>query len=339
MDKQTKILFINFGGIGDEILFLPTIFSVRKKFPDSKITLCLEPRSKGIKDLYEGINEVFPVDIKCKNKYKNLFSLIKFMRKEKFDIVISSGSNKLIPILLFLSGAKIKIGYDSGALSRAFLTNAVKLNKNQYASDMYHDLVKDLTGFEAELPKINTNLLDSIVCDGNRFKEKDSVLIHPGVSKMSVQKGMIKIFGAKKWVEIIEALLTGGKRVFLAGGPDDNEIIEQIMENISPNLKSRVLNYYGKTKNLFELAQLISKMEAMICSDSAPMHIGVAVNTKTVAIFGPTDEKKLLPQSPNFIAVTNNCDCRPCLWDKRLTTCEHLYCLKFDTENIIKHVL
>ena len=89
-----------------------------------------------------------------------------------------------------------------------------------------------------------------------------------------------------------------------------------------------------EAKNLKELAQLISKMEVMICSDSAPMHIGVAVGTKTIAIFGPTDEKKLLPQDPNFVAVTTNCDCRPCLWDKRNTSCENLYCLNFDTKNI-----
>ena len=31
-----KILFINFGGIGDEILFLPVIQGLKKSFPDSK---------------------------------------------------------------------------------------------------------------------------------------------------------------------------------------------------------------------------------------------------------------------------------------------------------------
>lgn len=339
MEKQTKILLINFGGIGDEILFLPTIFSVRKKFPDAKIILCLEPRSKGIKDLYQGIDGTFGVDIKNQSRIKTFLSIIKFMRKEKFDIVISSGANKFIPILLYLSGAKTRIGYNSGKLSELLLTNPVKLNKNQYAGNMYHDLVKDFTGYEPTLPKIEIkSAIDWLGAQG-RFKEENSVLIHPGVSKMSVQKGMVKIFGASKWIEIIEALIAKGKRVFLAGGPDDDEIIKAIIDGISPNLKNRILNYYGKTKNLYELAELISKMEVMICSDSAPMHIGVAVNTKTVAIFGPTDEKKLLPNTKNFIAVTNNCDCRPCLWNKRLTTCEYLYCLKFDTENIIRHVI
>lgn len=337
MTKQTKILFINFGGIGDEILFLPTIISVKEKFKESKITLCLEPRSKGIKDLCPLIDEVFCVDIKKQSKFKTFLSIVKFMRKEKFDIVISSGANKFIPILLFLSGAKVKIGYNSGVFAKRLLTEAVKLNKNQYAANMYHDLVKKLTGLEPKLPNIRIKPAADWIMSDSRFKENNSVLIHPGVSKMSVQKGMVKIFGASKWIEIIETLLQRGKRVFLAGGPDDDEVIKQILDGISPNLKSRLLNYYGKTNSLYDLAELISKMEVMICPDSAPMHIGVAVGTKIVAIFGPTDEKKLLPYSTDYIPVTVNCDCRPCLWDKRSTTCEYLHCLNFDTEKIVSH--
>ena len=129
--------------------------SVKKKFPDSKITLCLEPRSKGIKELCPNlINEVFTVEIKNGNKSKNALKLIRFMISKRFDTVISSGTNKFIPVMLFFSGAKIKIGYNSGKLSKMFLTEAVNLNKKQYAADMYHDLVKNLTGLEHQLPKI-----------------------------------------------------------------------------------------------------------------------------------------------------------------------------------------
>ena len=52
MGNVNKILVINFGGIGDEILFLPTIISLKKEFPNAKITLALEPRSKSIKDIF-----------------------------------------------------------------------------------------------------------------------------------------------------------------------------------------------------------------------------------------------------------------------------------------------
>ena len=145
MNNVKNILFINFGGIGDEVLFLPTVRSVKKKFPNAKITLCLEPRSKGIKDLCQDIDEVFCLDVKAGNKYKKFLELLKYIRSQNFDTIISSGSNKFIPILLFLSGAKTRIGYKTNALSNILLTEAVKLDKNQYAAFMYHNLVEKIT--------------------------------------------------------------------------------------------------------------------------------------------------------------------------------------------------
>ena len=64
-----KILAINFGGIGDEIFFLPTLLSLKKEFPNSKITLALEPRSKSVKDLTNIIDELILIDPKGSNKY------------------------------------------------------------------------------------------------------------------------------------------------------------------------------------------------------------------------------------------------------------------------------
>ena len=66
------------------------------------------------------------------------------------------------------------------------------------------------------------------------------------------------------------------------------------------------------------------------------MHIGVALNKRVVALFGPTDEKKLIPQKDNFIVISSkNCSCRPCLWDKRQTTCDSLKCLNLCTSEFI----
>ncbi len=59
-------LFINYGGIGDEILFLPTLQTFKEEYPQSKITLALEERSKCIKDLTTLIDETISVDIKAK---------------------------------------------------------------------------------------------------------------------------------------------------------------------------------------------------------------------------------------------------------------------------------
>lgn len=324
MNKINKILAINFGGIGDEIFFLPALISLKKEFPEAKITLALEPRSKSVKDLTDVIDDLFLIDVKGKNKYFELLKLVFKARAGGFDMVVSSGGNKLISLLLWMTGIKTRYGYDTGALSEKLLTKAVPLNKNQYACDMYHDLVTPITDYKTFLPEINVEPQEKI---------KNSVLIHPGVSKMSINKGMIKTIPAKTWAEVIDILIDKGKQVILAGGPDDAECIETIRSSVK---NKNFEDYYGRTKSLKDLAELIAKAEKFICSDSAPLHVAVALKTRTYAIFGPTDDKKLIPQSELVTAIkaNDNCPIKPCLWEHRQTTCESLDCLKISSEYI-----
>lgn len=325
MNKVRKILLINFGGIGDEILFLPVIKSVKTKFPNAEITLCLEPRSRSIVDLCPEINHVILTDIKSKNKYLELFKFYFKALFGKFDIVISSGSNKMIPMLLFFMGIKKRIGYDCGGFTAKLLTKAVKLNNKQFAGKMYHSLVAELTEDKYENPSVNIEYSD--VC-------KDMILIHPGVSKMSIRKNIMKSYGNDKWAELAEMLLDRGEKVALAGGPDDDDCIKEILKKVDG--RENFYNFYGKTKNLKELGALMTGAKKVICCDSAPMHLALALNVPTIALFGPTDEKKLVPQKDNVKVVTANCDCRPCLWDKRMTSCEEKTCLKITNEQILE---
>lgn len=331
-DDFKNILAINFGGIGDEIFFLPTLISLKKEFPNSKITLALEPRSKSVKDLTDVIDDLFLIDVKGKNKYFELLKLIFLARKgnfgKNFDIVISSGGNKLISLLLFLMGIKKRYGYESGKLSRKLLTKAIPLNKDQYACDMYHDLISAITNHKTSLPEINVV---------PQSKIPNSVLIHPGVSRLSVEKGIIKTIPAKIWAETIDILIERGKKVILVGGPDDKECIETIRATVK---NKNFEDYYGKTKSLKDLAELISRAEIFICSDSAPLHVAVALKTKTYAIFGPTDDKKLIPKADFVTAIKaqDSCPIKPCLWEHRQITCEKLDCLNISSQYIADRI-
>ena len=248
-------------------------------------------------------------------------------------MVISSGGNKMIALLLAMTGIKKRYGYDTGKLSQKLLTTAVPLNKNQYACAMYHDLITPVTGEKTLLPQINV---------AQQEKVKNTVLIHPGVSRLSVQKGMIKTIDAKIWANVVDLLIKKGKRVILAGGPDDAQCIETIRKTLAERGHGHMFeDYYGKTKSLRDLAELIAKSEVFICSDSAPLHVAVALKTRTFVIFGPTDDKKLIPQSDLVTPIKANdrCPIKPCLWEHRQTTCETLDCLKITAEDVVNTVL
>lgn len=337
MHKDYKnILLINFGGIGDEILFLPVIKSLKTKFKGAKITLALEPRSASVSQLCAQINDVIKTDIKAKGlkKYFNIFKFLLEVRKRKFDVVFSSGKSPLVAVLLFLTGIKERYGYDS---KTSFLLSApVPLYENQYASNMYHDLIVPVCELPCKNPHIETDF-NYVLPQG--LSAGEFIAIHPGVSKMSIAKGIFKCPNLDFWKNLIAALLEKGEKVLLLGTKDDEELISQIILDESISKHKNFINYFNKTKSLMDMANLTAKSKYLICVDSAPMHVGIAVGAKTFAIFGPTNEKKLIPDDEKFCIITNkNCTCRPCLWHKRAQNCENSECLKIDYKEIISKI-
>ncbi len=341
--KKTNILLINFGGLGDQILFFPTIKTVKSLYPDSKITFVTEPRSASAEKLTDLIDETIICDIKKGNKYKNIIEFLFKIWQRKFDIVISSGSSPQVAVLLFLTGIKKRIGYNSGIIGKILLSKAVMLNQKQYAANMYHDLARALNNNAVcEMPEIN--IPEEILKNQEgiiKNSDKKIVVIHPGVSKLSIEKNILKFWDVKNWTELIKKLLDNGKyKVVLTGGSDDKEVSEQIKCTLGEISSDSLLDLTEKTSNVMELAAIIKLADVLVCVDSAPMHIGVGVKTPTVALFGPTDEYKLFPvQNERFLAITvENLHCRPCLWDKRQVSCENPVCLDIPVEKVFEAV-
>lgn len=336
MKEYKNTLFINFGGIGDEILFLPTLSGFKKQYPSSKITLALESRSKVIKDLTSIIDDVITLDIKVSGfkKYLNILKFILKVRTKKFDCVISSGKSPFIAIILFLTGIKERIGYKSK--TSFLLTKKVILNENQYAGKMYYDLIKPVTKKEYENPKIEIS--GEFKLDSNLETGK-YIALHPGVSKMSIQKNIFKCPHIDFWNNLIEGILLKNKKLVLLGTNDDKDLINEILKNEKIVNSSNFVNFFQKTKNIMEMAFIMKNAESVICVDSAPLHVAVGVNAKTFAIFGPTNEDKLVPKNNNIFVVKNeNITCRPCLWHKRAQNCADSKCLDIDYKLILDKI-
>ena len=114
---------------------------------------------------------------------------------------------------------------------------------------------------------------------------------------MAQNKGINKIYPAKYWKLIIQDFVSRQPNlpVVVIQGPEDEQLVQELLP--SPNIKVTSPPDIGK------LAAMITGANLMLCTDSAPMHLAVAVQTYTIALFGPTEPKKLLPTSDRFIAI------------------------------------
>ncbi len=327
-----RILLINFGGIGDEILFFPVIESLRYHYPKARISMLVEPRCRNLMEHHYFLDAVLTFDIKHRRSPGDLLELLNMLRAEAPDLILSSGGSSMVAPLLFFSGAATRVGYDSGRFP-FLLTHRAPLDKTKYAAEMYYDLLKPLGITRSEvvpqmqLPAVVEQWANRWLASKGINKQDKYVLIHPGVSLMSKEKNLIKSWARENWQALIERLLAEGETVVIAGGPDDAEEIAFLQERLS---HPKLVMAYGQTRDLYQLGGLIQRASAIVCVDSAPMHLGVALKSHVVAIFGPTDEKLLLPpgREDRFVAITHQVECRPCLWATRQTTCEALTCLK-----------
>lgn len=337
-----RTLFVNAGGIGDQILLLPTVKIFKENFSDYQIDLICEPRSAIIGELTHLYRKIRTFDFKEKNL--NIFKLREELRARYYKYLILTGSSYKSNIVALLSNAEIKIGFYKGIFSKLFLTDPVKPNITQYTPNMFAELLTPV------LPDIKKTIQDKYLIPeikltpaliewaketlNPRIKERyfaKKIFIHPGVSKLSIKKNILKGWSAKNWAVLIEKLLENhDNTVILLGGKDDTETIAEIHKKLS---------FFAKPKNFFDfssfnlsiekLAALISSSDLLVCVDSAPMHIAVALGKKLVAFFGPTDPKKLLPEDPRFLAIhADNLECRPCLFDKRKESCPTPECLE-----------
>ncbi len=269
--------------------------------PESQIDVIVEPRSKGAYRVCKSVRDVLTYDFKDANSLADWGNLLGIMRDREYEAVISLGQRWTVGLLLWLTGIPKRVGYaGNGAI---FLSDPIPLKTEQYAAQMYHDL---LQGMDITTPfkEISINVLktdiDEAEAEQQRLGVAESgyILIHGGSSQLAQVKGIDKIYPTNYWQEIISELQQKQPNlpVVIVKGPEDAPWVNAIKES-SPDIKVVTPRDVGK------LAAMIAGANLMICTDSAPMHLAVAVGTYTIALFGPTEPEKLLPKSDRIVAV------------------------------------
>lgn len=110
------------------------------------------------------------------------------------------------------------------------------------------------------------------------------VLLHPGAAAGS------RRWPAERWAAVAAALADDGWDVTLTGGNGERGLCEQIVASVAgagTGTGMRVSNLAGQL-DVPGLARRVRGARLLICGDTGVAHVGTAVGTPSVLLFGPT---------------------------------------------------
>lgn len=296
-----RIVVLVPGGIGDQILFFPTLEDLKQSYPDAQISVVVEPRAKDAYRVCPWVHEVVPFDFQGRNSLADFGNLLGVLRDREFRIALTLGRSWAVRFLLWLTGIPTRVGYGGGS-GTAFLTDLVPLKSDQYAAVMYHDL---LQGLEITTPcpslsvKVPAKDLDWADADRKRLGLQSSgyVMLYGG-SSPAQDKSNAEQYPVESWLGIVRDFQERQPdlSIVVAQGPDDAAFVKALVQGNS-KLKVTLPSDPGK------LAAMIAGANLMLCTNSAPMHLAVAVKTYTLALFGSADPKTQLPADKRFVGI------------------------------------
>ena len=287
-----KILILLASGIGNSILFSPTLKELRKKYPNSKIDIFAY--KKPFAEPFVGSNLIDNV-----YTYSGLKTILK-LRKNKYDISITAfPSNRWqFNLFAFLVGAKKRLthSYNVGTFKTlSFLQNCkIKANEKIHDVDQNLNLLKLL---DLKIP-INGEVFFSIndrnkkyakdFIKKNKLTNKHIIGIHPGSGPLDYKRVSLDIF-----IKHINKNKQKNSILLIFGSKDEKGIKEEIKDKLT--MKSYII----KT-NLKDTAALIKNCDLFITNDTGLMHIAsTSKKTRIIALFNGTCYTRTSPYTKN----------------------------------------
>ena len=304
--------------VGDAVMTMPAIRAVRRALPEARITLLVKPWVAGLFEKDPNIDELMLYG----EEYSGINGKLRLaldLRKKDFKTAVLLQNAFDAALVSFLAGIPERIGYARDA--RGFLlTTPIPYHgedRMMHHARYYLNLLEkakvindggrpDAAWIYLTLEE-RENARQAINALGLKLK-RPVVGLNPGAAF-----GSAKRWPASRFRELADKVIKelGGSVIVFGTGeeiPAAGEIVAGLEGAVS---------LAGKT-TLRELAAFISECDALVTNDSGAMHVGYAVGTPLVALFGSTDPaltgpadavikpggnaviKKTLPCSPCF---------------------------------------
>lgn len=301
---------------GDMLATLPLFAAVRKKYPDSHITLVTAPGN------YEILN--------CENPYIDTFlefnkfsypGMLKFyyrLLKRKYDIGIvpsTVGLSRTSHLINFLSGVKIRVGVNSvdGKINKSknllnikkdFDWRAIKMNHTEKYIEIVRQIGCDLNS--EERTNVCLKFSDDEINFGNKYYREN--FMNKSRPVFAFQAGAGKIpnrWSIENYTKLIVKLYNEyNNYVFLTRGPMDNEVVNNLREKLSmQNIDCNITSQPIRLSTI-----LLSMADVYITNDTGTMHSAAYSGGRVLALFGPTPGWEWAPEKSNLKYIQSPTD-------------------------------
>jgi ADP-heptose:LPS heptosyltransferase len=321
-----RILVIQLRQIGDVLLTTPALRSLRKRFPNAKISFLAEPLPAKVLEANANIDELLVRDPKA-GAWEPL-QTIRRVRARRFDLVIDFLANPRTALIAFLSGARVTLSY-AGNRRSIFYSHAVKV-EGVFAGEQKLSLLATL-GAGPESMDLDMAVPEQARARIGEWFERAGLnqASRPIVCLEPFQKWEALTYPADSFVKICRLMTQKwGATVIVCWGPGREEDAKRIAESMKDKL------VLAPATDLHELAALYQRSDLWVGVDGGPRHIAAAQGLPTFAVLGPSDDAWTPPGPRHFSVYRQDLACRPC--NKRICQ-SRIECMKeFPPEEVFK---
>lgn len=292
-----RVLALVPGDIGNQILFFPTLETIKQQYPQASIDVLVEPSSKKAYRVCKNVDDVLVFDFQDRNSFADYLNLLGTVRDREYDVLISLKTTWRIKLLLWLNGIPTRVGYQDD--SAIYLSAAVTRKSEQYTAQMYHDLLTGL-GIQAPCPPITINVPTEDIqwAESEQQRRKmDSGYIVLWDRPSTTEISSYPIANWQTIVQDMEQRQTGLSIVILQC--DRNQAWVTTMVSANGNLKAIAPPDVGKT------AAIIAGANLILCTSGMAMQLAVATDTYTFALVGSQD-KTIPTNKENCHAISSD---------------------------------
>jgi ADP-heptose:LPS heptosyltransferase len=337
-DKIRTVLIVMMDRhLGNLVVSLSAIVALQKYFREKNVYFAVDGAYREAVEGIEGFNRIFHFprrEIYGSNVLKRTALYLKFIneiRRIYPNAVIDLQGGSASSAVSFLSGATYRLSNSSAKRSYIYNTK-IDLPVGKHKVHSYTAIAIALGAniddpyYRLHASESRRNSLGLVLRKHGVSSEKTIISIHAGAGKIHKQ------WTTEGFAEVADWLAAQGFQVIFVGAERDLNKIDATMSLI--NHKAYNL---GGTLSIGELMALFEMSSLFLGNDSGPMHLAAAMGTPIVALFGPVDERRWRPLSPNSVVLRGQEPCDDCRIKRK--DCDNFPCITLLPPKKVKEVI